>query len=52
MATVFGEDWPPYGLEPNLQMLTDFCQDQYAQQLVRAPVDPVAAFADYTCLAR
>jgi hypothetical protein len=33
-------------------MLTDFCQDQYAQKLVDAPVDPVAAFADYTRFAR
>ena len=46
-ASIFGADWPPYGLEPNLKMLTDFCQDQYAQQLVGAPVDPVAAFVDY-----
>jgi 4,5-dihydroxyphthalate decarboxylase len=51
-AALFGDDWPPYGLEPNLKMLTDFCQDQYAQKLVGAPVDPVAAFADYTRLAR
>jgi hypothetical protein len=28
-------------------MLTDFCQDQYAQKLVAAPVDPASAFADY-----
>jgi 4,5-dihydroxyphthalate decarboxylase len=46
-AAVFGEDWQPYGLEPNLKMLTDFCQGQYAQQLVNAPVDPMTAFADY-----
>jgi 4,5-dihydroxyphthalate decarboxylase len=47
-AATFGDDWQPYGLEPNLTMLTDFCQDQYAQKLVTAPVDPVAAFADFT----
>jgi 4,5-dihydroxyphthalate decarboxylase len=46
-AAVFGENWQPYGLEPNLKMLTDFCQGQYAQQLVNAPVDPMTAFADY-----
>lgn len=51
-ATVFGEDWQPYGLEPNLQMLADFCQDQYAQKLVTAPVDPASAFMDYTRLTR
>jgi 4,5-dihydroxyphthalate decarboxylase len=47
-AAVFGDDWQPYGLEPNLKMLTDLCQDQFRQKLVAAPVDPKAAFADYT----
>ncbi len=50
MASIFGEDWPPYGLEPNLKMLTDFTQDQFAQKLVAAPVDPAEAFGDYTRL--
>ena len=50
-AAIFGDDWQPYGLEPNLKMLTDFCQDQYRQKLVAAPIDPKAAFADYTHLA-
>jgi 4,5-dihydroxyphthalate decarboxylase len=45
-AEVFGDDWQPYGLEPNLKMLTDFTQDQFRQKLVAAPVDPKAAFAD------
>jgi len=45
-AAVFGDDWQPYGLEPNLKMLTDFTQDQFKQKLVTAPVDPKAAFAD------
>lgn len=47
-AGLFGGDWNPYGLEPNLKMLTDFTQDQHAQKLVTAPVDPTAAFADFT----
>ncbi len=46
-AAVFGDDWQPYGLEPNLKMLTDFCHGQYVQKLVSTPVDPMAAFADY-----
>jgi 4,5-dihydroxyphthalate decarboxylase len=50
-ALTFGDDWQPYGLEPNLRMLTDFCQDQYAQKLVSKPVDPKVAFADYMRLA-
>ena len=50
-AALFGDDWQPYGLEPNLRMLSDFCQDQYAQKLVDLPVEPLAAFADFTQLA-
>ncbi len=49
-AAIFGDDWQPDGLEANLKMLHDFCQDQYAQKLVGVPVDPVAAFADSTSL--
>ncbi len=49
-AALFGGDWNPYGLEANLKMLDDFCQDQFAQRLVPAPVDPAAAFADFTRL--
>ena len=47
-AAVFGDDWQPYGLEPNLKMLGDLCQDQYAQKLVDVPADPATAFADFT----
>lgn len=50
-AAIFGDDWQPYGLEPNLTMLTDFCQDQFRQKLVSAPVDPREAFAEYTRIA-
>jgi 4,5-dihydroxyphthalate decarboxylase len=50
-AAIFGDDWQPYGLEPNLKMLTDFCQDQFRQKLVASAVDPKAAFAEYTRLA-
>ncbi len=50
-AAVFGDDWQPYGLEPNLPLLTDFCQGQLQQRLVTKAVDPAAAFADYTRLA-
>ena len=51
-AALFGDDWQPYGLEPNLKMLSDFCQDQCEQKLVGVPVNPVAAFADSMSLAR
>jgi 4,5-dihydroxyphthalate decarboxylase len=47
-AAIFGDDWNPYGLEANLKLLTDFTQDQLAQGLVTAAVNPREAFADYT----
>lgn len=50
-AAVFGEDWQPYGLAPNLTLLTDFCNGQLQQRLVTKAVDPAAAFAEYTRLA-
>lgn len=49
-AEVFGADWQPYGLEPNLEMLSDFCQGQAHQRLVPTALDPRAAFADATRL--
>jgi 4,5-dihydroxyphthalate decarboxylase len=51
-ASVFGDDWQPYGLEPNLPMLADFCEGQYLQDLVEKRVDHVAAFADYSRLTK
>ncbi len=51
-AAIFGDDWQPHGLEPNLKTLIDFCEGQCAQKLVDLPVDPVVTFADYTRFAR
>jgi 4,5-dihydroxyphthalate decarboxylase len=45
-AATFGDDWQPYGLEPNLKLLADMTQGQFHQKLVKAPVDPSDAFAD------
>ena len=44
---VFGEDWQPFGVEPNRKMIADFCEEQFAQGLVANKVDPLAAFADF-----
>jgi 4,5-dihydroxyphthalate decarboxylase len=44
-AAVFGDDWQPIGLAPNLQMLTDFAEGQHSHGLVQAPVDPAATFS-------
>jgi len=50
-AKVLGEDWQPYGIEPNRRMLTAFCDEQSAQGLVSQPLDPDTAFADYAAVA-
>ncbi len=44
---VFGEDWQPFGIEPNRAMIADFCEEQFAQGLVAKKVDPSTAFADF-----
>lgn len=50
-ARLMGEDWQPYGVEPNRAMLAAFCAEQSAQGLVTKPLDPDTAFADYTAAA-
>ena len=42
-----GEDWQPYGVEPNRRVIAALCEEQYAQGLVQQPFDPAAAFADF-----
>jgi 4,5-dihydroxyphthalate decarboxylase len=44
---VFGEDWQPFGVEPNRKMIGDFCAEQLAQGLVSHKMDPSLAFADF-----
>lgn len=51
-AALLGEDWQPYGVEPNRPMLADFCAEQLAQGLVTAPLDADTAFADFQAVAR
>jgi 4,5-dihydroxyphthalate decarboxylase len=50
-AALLGEDWQPYGIESNREMLTAFCEEQRAQGLVSEPLDPDSAFADYEAIA-
>lgn len=50
-AALLGEDWQPYGIEPNRAMLATFCGEQLAQGLVSEPLDPDTAFADYQAIA-
>jgi 4,5-dihydroxyphthalate decarboxylase len=51
-AMLLGEDWQPYGVEPNRTMLATFCEEQLAQGLVTQPLSPDTAFADYEAVAR
>jgi 4,5-dihydroxyphthalate decarboxylase len=51
-ATLLGEDWQPFGVEPNRAMLATFCAEQLAQGLVSQPLSPDTAFADYEAVAR
>lgn len=51
-ANLLGEDWQPYGVEPNRTMLKTFCEEQLAQGLVTTPLDPDSAFADFQALGR
>jgi 4,5-dihydroxyphthalate decarboxylase len=51
-ATLLGEDWQPFGVEPNRTMLATFCAEQLAQGLVTQPLSPDTAFADYEAVAR
>ncbi len=50
-AALLGEDWQPYGVEPNRRMLATFCDEQLAQGLVSEPLNPDTAFADFQAVA-
>jgi 4,5-dihydroxyphthalate decarboxylase len=51
-AALLGEDWQPYGVEPNRAMLEAFCNEQLAQGLVTEPLNPDTAFADFQAIAK
>lgn len=51
-AMLLGDDWQPFGIEPNRTMLATFCAEQLAQGLVTEPLSPETAFADYEAVAR
>jgi 4,5-dihydroxyphthalate decarboxylase len=50
-AALMGEDWQPYGVEPNRTMLEAFCNEQLAQGLVTQPLNPDTAFEDFQTIA-
>ncbi len=46
-VALLGDDWQPFGVEPNRTMIADFCHEQFAQGLVSQKLDPALAFADF-----
>ncbi|MGH7322930.1 MAG: hypothetical protein ACRELA_25370, partial [Candidatus Rokuibacteriota bacterium] len=45
-AEVLGSDFRPYGYRENCRMVAAFCEEQRAQGLIPAPLDPDAVFAE------
>ena len=46
-AAIFGDDWQPYGLEPNLRMLSDFAQGCTNRQIAAALVITEGTTSNY-----
>ncbi|MFE2498092.1 hypothetical protein [Streptomyces scopuliridis] len=45
-ALLFGDDWMPYGAEPNAEMTRAFCEELYAQGIWPEPIDPGVVFPE------
>jgi 4,5-dihydroxyphthalate decarboxylase len=50
-AALMGTDFKPYGYRENRAMVVAFCEEQFAQGLIRERVSPDDAFADFVRLA-
>jgi 4,5-dihydroxyphthalate decarboxylase len=44
---LMGQDLHPYGVEPNRHMIDAFCEEQFAQGLLKTRLDPACAFAEF-----
>jgi 4,5-dihydroxyphthalate decarboxylase len=51
-AALFGRGFQPYGYRENRAMVAAFCEEQSAQGLIPAPIDPDQVFADFERLLR
>ena len=49
-ANLLGPGYRPYGYRENRRMVAAFCEEQHAQGLIRAPLDPDQVFADFEAL--
>ena len=46
-VALFGEDWSPYGIEPNRKVVQGLCEEQFAQRLNAQRLDAAIAFAEF-----
>jgi len=46
-TALMGRDFRPYGYRENRAMVAAFCDEQYAQGLIKQPLDPAALFEDF-----
>lgn len=47
---LMGPEYRAYGYRENRAMVAAFCEEQYAQKLIREPLEPDALFADFESL--
>lgn len=47
---LMGPEYRAYGYRENRAMVAAFCEEQYAQRLIREPLEPDALFADFESL--
>ena len=46
-VALFGEDWSPYGVEPNRKVVQALCDEQFAQGLNPERLDAAIAFREF-----
>jgi 4,5-dihydroxyphthalate decarboxylase len=49
---VIGGDWQPNGVEANGTLIKTLCEEEYAQGLVKRPIDPAEIFAEFERVAK
>ncbi len=46
-AALMGGDFQPFGYRANRGMMAAFCEEQFAQGLIREPLNPDMVFHDF-----
>ena len=46
-TALLGEDWHPYGVEENRDVIETLCREEYEQGLIDEPLDPDTVFAEF-----